>query len=326
MASTHLLVDPLYRLHLTGEGHPERPERYQAVTEALEKSAAKSLPRLSHRAATDDEVAACHTREYIQTVKREVAGLKLELRDLSTGDTVVGPRSLEVALHAAGGVLNAVDAVVEGKARNAFCAVRPPGHHATPNRGMGFCLFNNVAIAARYAQRKHGLDRVLIVDWDVHHGNGTQDIFYSDGTVMFFSTHQSPWYPGTGHPDETGEGKGKGRIVNCPFPAGAGGTEILGSFRQKLMPAARAFQPDLVIVSAGFDSRLGDPLGRFRLTDNDFADLTRILMEIAELSAKGRLVSVLEGGYSLSGLAAGVEAHVRALAESDPPTAVQRAR
>ncbi|MDX1982463.1 MAG: histone deacetylase [Bryobacteraceae bacterium] len=311
MATTHLLLDPLYRLHLTGQGHPERPERYEAVTAALEKSVAKSLPRLKHRAATDDEVAACHTRDYIGTVKREVGGLRLELRDLSTGDTVVGPRSLEVALHAAGGVLNAVDAVmVEG---NAFCAVRPPGHHATPNRGMGFCLFNNVAIAARYAQRKHGLDRVLIVDWDVHHGNGTQDIFYSDGTVMFFSTHQSPWYPGTGHPDETGEGKGKGKIVNCPLPAGAGREEISGSFRQKLMPAAKAFRPDLVLLSAGFDSRLGDPLGRFRLTDEDFAELTGICMEIADDSAKGRLVSVLEGGYSLTGLASAVEAHVRAL-------------
>lgn len=315
MATTHLLLDPVYKQHLTGEGHPERPERYDAVTEVLERLYAKTLPRLKTRLATDDELAAVHTREYIATVRREVGGISRGLRDLSTGDTVVGARSLDVALQAAGGVLNAVDAVMKDGG-NAFCAVRPPGHHATPSRGMGFCLFNNVAVAARYAQRKHGVDRVVIVDWDVHHGNGTQDAFFTDGSVLFFSTHQSPWYPGTGHADEVGEGKGKGRILNSPLPAGSGREEILGAFRTKLMPAAKDFKPGLVIVSAGFDSRLGDPLGRFRLTDADFRELTRVCLELADHSAGGRLVSVLEGGYSLSGLAAGVEAHVGALKQA----------
>src|SRR5205807_8169279 len=163
------------------------------------------------------------------------------VRELSTGDTAVGPKSLEVALDAAGGVMNAVDAVMEGKARNAFCIVRPPGHHATARRGMGFCIFNNIAIAARHAQRNHAAERVLIADWDVHHGNGTQDIFYADGSVLFFSTHQHPWYPGTGLAQESGEGKGRNATINCPLPAGSGHSEILGAFRAKLLPAADAF-------------------------------------------------------------------------------------
>jgi len=232
---------------------------------------------------------------------------------LSTGDTIVSARSFDVALHATGGVLSAVDSVLTGKTQNAFCIVRPPGHHATPARGMGFCLFNSIAIAARYAQQKYGVDRVLIADWDVHHGNGTQNIFYSDGTVLFFSTHQHPWSPGTGAPDETGEGPGLGMTMNCPFPAGSGRAEILGAFQERLLPAAEKVKPELVLISAGFDSREGDPLGNFLLTDADFADLTKVLREIADKYAGGRLVSVLEGGYSLPGLAAGVRAHVEAL-------------
>ena len=217
----------------------------------------------------------------------------------STGDTSVGPRTWDVALKAVGGVLNAVDAVVSRKAANAFCAVRPPGHHARPAQGMGFCVFNNIALAARYAQRKHGIERVLIADWDVHHGNGTQDIFYEDGSVFFFSVHQSPWYPGTGRADETGAGKGANCTMNCPFPAGSGREQILGVFRNKLKPAADAFKPDLVMISAGFDSRKDDPLGQFTLADEDFAELTSLLLEVADKYAGGRLVSVLEGGYSL---------------------------
>ncbi len=232
---------------------------------------------------------------------------------LSTGDTQVGPESLEVALKAAGGVLNAIDAVIAGEARNAFCAVRPPGHHATAGRGMGFCIFNNVAVAARYAQKKHGLERVAIVDWDVHHGNGTQDIFYTDGAVFYFSTHQSPWYPGTGPANETGEGKGKGLTLNCPFPAGSGEAEIVGAFRHSFLPKMRDFKPELILLSSGFDSRLGDPLGEFTLSDGDFAVLTNIMLEVADQYSGGRVVSVLEGGYSLTGLAAAVKAHVEAL-------------
>ena len=179
---------------------------------------------------------------------------------------------------------------------------------------MGFCLFNNIAVAARYAQQKYGVERVLIADWDVHHGNGTQDIFYEDGSVFFFSTHQHPWYPGTGAASEHGEGKGEGSTLNLPLPAGSGRAEILGGFQQQLLTAAATFKPDLVLISAGFDSRIGDPLGQFTLNDQDYKDLTAVMMEIADTHAGGRLVSLLEGGYSLTGLAAGVSAHVRTLA------------
>ena len=308
---TALLLDSIYRKHDPGEGHPEQPARYDAVMRAVEKSGLlKSLQRVEVRAANEDEIALVHGRGYIATVKREIAA---GAHELSTGDTNVGRESLDVAVRAVGGVLNAIDAVVGGKSVNAFCAVRPPGHHARPEQGMGFCIFNNVAIAARYAQRKHGLEKVMIADWDVHHGNGTQDTFYSDGSVFFMSTHQSPWYPGTGAAAETGEGKGKGCTLNFPFPAGAGQNEIVGAFREQLRRAADGFKPDLVLVSAGFDSRAGDPLGRFTLTDADFAELTKILLEIAGIHAKGRLISVLEGGYSLNGLEAAVGAHLKAL-------------
>jgi acetoin utilization deacetylase AcuC-like enzyme len=311
MRSTGLLADPIYKEHQTGEGHPERPDRYDAAVGALEQSGlAARFQRIPVRRANPDEIALCHTAEYIHAVERDTGrGASM----LSTGDTNIGPRSLAVALDAVGGVLNAVDAVMERKVDNALCIVRPPGHHVTRARGMGFCIFNNVAIAARHAQRRYGVERVLIADWDVHHGNGTQDIFYRDGTVLFFSTHQYPWYPGTGAPDEIGEDKGRDRIVNCPFPAGSGRAEILGAFTHRLLPAADAFRPDLVLISAGFDSRLGDPLGRFTLEDGDFADLTTMLLEIAAKHAAGRLVSVLEGGYSLSGLGKAVTSHATAL-------------
>ena len=309
--TTALLLDSVYKQHLTGSGHPERPERLDAVVAGLEREGlVRDAVRLSTRRATEDEIAMAHARDYIAVVKRDIAR---GAHDLSTGDTSVSPKSLDVALEAAGGVLNAVDAVVGGRVKNAFCAVRPPGHHATAVRGMGFCVFNSIAVAARYAQKKHGLKRVMIADWDVHHGNGTQDIFYSDGSVFFFSTHQSPWYPGTGAAEETGESAGKGKTMNCPFPSGSGRKEVVGAVRERLMPAMKDFEPELVMISAGFDSRIGDPLGQFRLTDEDFADLTRMLMDVADEHAGGRVVSVLEGGYSLEGLAAGVASHVKTL-------------
>ncbi len=309
--ATAVLIDPVYREHLAGRDHPERPERFDAVVEGLQRAGLlEGMKRVDRRAATEDELLVCHTREYLYAAKHDVeAGHQY----LSTGDTDITPNSWDIAVLAAGGVLNAIDAVMSGVARNVFCGVRPPGHHATPNRGMGFCLLNNVAIAARYAQRRYGVQRVLIVDWDVHHGNGTQDIFYNDPTVFFFSTHQWPLYPGTGRADETGAGAGKGTTMNFPFPAGSGRKEILGAVETSLIPAMDHFRPDLVLISAGFDSRAGDLLGRLTLTDRDFRDLTTAVMSIAGRHSGGRIVSVLEGGYNLSGLASATAAHVEAL-------------
>jgi acetoin utilization deacetylase AcuC-like enzyme len=304
---TAFLADPIAKEHDTFPNHPERPARWDAAIRGLGGAALAQVPA---RTATRDELELCHTPGYIDTARRDVEAGRTAL---STGDTDICPHSYEVALRAAGTCLNAVDLVMGGRADNAFCIVRPPGHHATQDRGMGFCLFNNVAVAARYAQKKHGIGRVLIADWDVHHGNGTQDIFYDDPSVFFFSTHQSPWYPGTGSERERGEYEGEGTTMNCPFPAGSGRDEILGAFRNKLMPAMKEYRPDLVMVSAGFDSRLGDPLGQFRLTDDDFAELTSLLREVADQYCKGRLVSVLEGGYNLTGLTQAVAAHTRAL-------------
>jgi len=304
---TGLAADPFSKEHLTGPGHPEQPARFDAAVEALRGLKLDPIPP---RVASHDEIALCHSRQYIQLAEREIHG---GFQELSTGDTVVSPRSFDAALRATGGALNGIDAIFEKRVANAFCIARPPGHHANATRGMGFCIFDTIAIAARYAQRKYGIGRVLIADWDVHHGNGTQDIFYADGTVFVFNTHQSPWYPGTGARGETGEGAGVGMTLNCPFPAGSGRKEILGAFREQLLPAAAKVAPDLVLISAGFDSRVGDPLGGFTLTDADFADLTTLVREIADQYCGGRLLSVLEGGYSLTGLAAGVRAHVEAL-------------
>jgi acetoin utilization deacetylase AcuC-like enzyme len=210
-------------------------------------------------------------------------------------------------------VLAAVEAVMAGEITNAFAAVRPPGHHASAEQGMGFCLYNHVAVAARHLQAAHGLQRVLIADWDVHHGNGTQAIFAADPTVLFCSTHQAPHYPGTGAREERGTGAGEGFSLHVPLPAGSDGAAVLAAWRQELLPAAEAFAPEFVLISAGFDGRAGDPLGDFRLQDGDFATLTRLLMAVAQRHAGGRLVSVLEGGYDLPGLAAAAAAHVGAL-------------
>ena len=310
--STGLLQDPVFSRHDTGPGHPECAARHAAVTQALATAGLSSrLAAIPCRAAEPPELERCHPRSYLEKVREEVAA---GLDCLSTGDTQISTGSYDAATHAVGGVLEAVDAVMEGRLKRAFCAVRPPGHHARPAQGMGFCLFNNVALGARHAQARHGAGKVAIVDWDVHHGNGTQDIFYHDGSVFFFSTHQSPWYPFTGHATETGEGKGRGTTLNCPLPAGSGMQAIGAAFEDRLLPALDAFRPDLILISAGFDSRENDPLGHFRLTDPDFAKLTRLLKEVADRHGEGRLVSVLEGGYHLEGLAKAVTAHVTELA------------
>jgi acetoin utilization deacetylase AcuC-like enzyme len=306
-----LVLDDVFKRHDTGQGHPERPARYDAVTSAAGRAGVldKALRIEPHLAALE-HIALCHAEDYIEVARRDIEAGQPQL---STGDTDVCPASFEVARLAVGGVIRTVDAVLNGSAQTAFCAVRPPGHHARPDRGMGFCVFNNIAIGARYAQEQYGVGRLLIADWDVHHGNGTQDIFYDDPSVFFFSAHQSPWYPGTGDRSETGSGVAVGTTMNRPFPAGSGREQILGAFRNDLLPAARAFQPELVMISAGFDSRIGDPLGGFTLDDEDFVELTEILRELAETTAHGRVISVLEGGYDLEGLAAAVEAHLGAL-------------
>ena len=240
-------------------------------------------------------------------------------RTIIDHETQANSESFDTALFAAGSAITTSEATLSGGCDTAFCAVRPPGHHAEADRGMGFCLFNNVALAARYAQRKHQVDKVLIIDWDVHHGNGTQDIFYEDPSVFYFSTHQWPWYPGTGWNDEHGRGRGKGTTLNCPFPAGTRGGPILDAYRERLLPAAQAFKPQLVLISAGFDSREGDPLGQLALTSDDFSRMTAMAAEIAGRCADGRVVSVLEGGYNLTGLGDAARAHVEALTDAYRP-------
>ena len=307
-----LATDSACRKHDAGRGHPEQPARYDAVLAALKAAGLLAkLREIDPRAVKRDDLLLVHGAQYLDLAEREIHEGR---EQLSTGDTGIGAASWESATAAAGCAMAAVKAVLKGEDKTAFCLIRPPGHHAGANRGMGFCILNNVALAARHAQRL-GIGRVAIVDWDVHHGNGTQDIFYTDGSVFFFSTHQSPWYPGTGRADETGEGKGKGTTLNCPLPAGSGRAEIFECFEHKLVPAMDKFRPELVLISAGFDSRAGDPLGQFLLTDADFAGLTRIVRGFAEKFAQGRVVSLLEGGYSLPGLASAATAHVAALME-----------
>ncbi|MDA0205555.1 MAG: histone deacetylase [Acidobacteria bacterium] len=306
-----LVLNDVFKRHDTGHGHPERPARYDAVSSGVNRAdALDHAVRIEAQLASLEHIALCHGEDYIEMARRDIES---GLPQLSTGDTDVSLASFEVARLAVGSVIATVDAVLNGSAQTAFCALRPPGHHARPNQGMGFCVFNNIAIGARYAQQQYGIERVLIADWDVHHGNGTQDIFYDDPSVFFFSTHQSPWYPGTGARSETGSGAAVGTNMNRPFPAGSGREQVLGAFRDDLVPAARAFQPDLVMISAGFDSRIGDPLGNFTLDDDDFVELTEIMRDLADTTAQGRVISLLEGGYDLEGLAAAVEAHVGAL-------------
>jgi acetoin utilization deacetylase AcuC-like enzyme len=313
---TGLLYDDIYLRHLSGNtGHPERPERLISIRDALQKAGlTQNLYPIHPRRVTDHELELVHKPPYVALVRRELSNLQ-GVRELSTGDTLVSPGSLEAAEFAAGGVLNAVDAVMQGKVKNAFAAIRPPGHHATPTRGMGFCIFNNVAIAARYLQRKYGLQRVLIVDWDYHHGNGTQDTFYEDGSVFYFSTHHYGAYPGTGSAAETGAGKGAGKILNVPLPPRASDTQIVEAFQTKLVPAARNFKPDFILISAGFDGMRNDLLGVFDITPAGFAAITRIVVGLAKELCQGRVVSVLEGGYRLDGLAESVVAHVQVLRE-----------
>lgn len=313
VAGTGFTYDDVFLQHETGTGHPESPQRLKAIAERL--SASGLLARLPNFAATScpvEWITTIHGDEYVRRARRSC---QEGAPYLDSVDVPISARSYQVAVAAVASVLSTVDAVMEGRVRNAFCAVRPPGHHAMRDQAKGFCIFNNVAVAARYVQKKHNLAKVLIVDWDVHHGNGTQDAFYDDATVLYFGVHRHPFYPGTGSGDEKGSGEGVGYTVNVPLPAGSGDAQFGKAFQEKLRPVALAFEPDFVLISAGFDAHAADPLGGMEVTAEGFADLTRIVKEIADTCCDGRIVSVLEGGYSLEGLADSVEAHIRALME-----------
>ena len=293
--------------HLTPAGHPERPDRLRALAQTFGDKAFNALVREQAPMADADTVALCHPMDYVEAIREASPDKGLIGID---ADTVMSPGSFEAALRCVGGGTLAVDQVMSGKAANAFVATRPPGHHAETARAMGFCLFNSAAIAARYAQKKHGLDRVAIVDFDVHHGNGSQDIFWSDKTVMYCSTHEMPLYPGTGAVSERGV---HNTIVNAPLRAGDGGDQFREAFETAILPRLRVFKPDILIISAGFDAHTRDPLANLNLLEADYAWVTRKLMEVADECAGGRLVSMLEGGYDLQGLAGSVAAHVTAL-------------
>jgi acetoin utilization deacetylase AcuC-like enzyme len=299
--------------HVTGDRNPETPARLDAIVKRLAgRNLLAGMERIEAHGSPLKWITAVHAPGYVARVRdacRKGTGY------MDTPDVPVSAKSWEAALAAAGCALAAVDAVMAGRVRNAFCAVRPPGHHALRDRAMGFCIFNNVAIAARYLRKKHGISRVLIADWDVHHGNGTQDAFYRDPLVFYFSVHRSEFYPGTGNEDEKGGGPGLGFTLNVPLPAGSGDKEYVAAFRDRLVTAAGTFKPDFVLVSAGFDAHRRDPLGGMQVTDAGYAELTRIVKGIAGRCCNGRLVSVLEGGYDPAGLADSVEAHVRALME-----------
>ena len=314
MGRTGFVYHPQYLEHDMGAGHPESPDRLRAIVARLEHTGVlSSLVQINPTPASDEWIMQIHTASYVETLKRRAP---ISGRVSLDPDTSMSAGSLTAAYLAAGGALTAADAIVAGSVEHAFCAVRPPGHHAERDRAMGFCLFNNVAIAARYLQRRHAMARILIVDWDVHHGNGTQHTFNNDPTVLFFSTHQYPYYPGTGRATETGEGQGIGATINVPMNAGEGDDTYREVFQKVLMPAADAFQPDFVIVSAGFDAHKDDPLAGMGLTEEGYADLTRVVLSIARRHSQGRLLSCLEGGYHLQALAASVERHLLTLLDS----------
>jgi acetoin utilization deacetylase AcuC-like enzyme len=305
--STLLLSHPACLDHLTPAGHPERPDRLLAIEQALEDERFQMLAREQAPIAPLDVIALCHPMDYVEAIRDATPS---EGRVQLDADTSMSSGSFEAALRAVGGAMRAVDEVMNQKAANAFIAVRPPGHHAETARPMGFCLFNNAAIAARYAQDRYAVERAAVVDFDVHHGNGSQDIFWADKTVMYCSTHEMPLYPGTGAVGERGE---HNTIVNAPLRAGDGGDAFREAFETVILPRLRAFKPDILVISAGFDAHTRDPLANLNLVEADFTWVTKKLMEVANSSAQGRIVSVLEGGYDLEGLSRSVAAHVTAL-------------
>ena len=295
---TALVLDRRYEEHDTGPGHPESPARVRAIRTVMQEYRRPGLITLEPRAATDDELALNHAPAHIARVAA-TAGRPSYAFD---ADTPTSARSFETARLAAGGYLVLLDAIMAGEAANGFAFVRPPGHHAEVDRAMGFCLFNNVAVGARYLQRRFAIRRVLIVDWDVHHGNGTQGSFYDDADVLYVSTHQYPFYPGTGAAAEVGGAGAAGRTLNVPLPAGCGDDEYVAAFSRVIVPVAEQFRPEFVLVSAGFDAHRRDPLASMTVTEEGFRAMTRFLLAVAEAHADGRLAAILEGGYDLRAL------------------------
>jgi len=300
-----------YERHDTGPGHPESAHRYQVLSAALEALSPAIIRLPSARRATVAEILLAHDHSYHDLVYRDTESLADFLR---TGDTAICEHSYDVALEASGATLTAIDAVMAGELASVFCAVRPPGHHASANRGMGFCVFNHVAIGARHLQERYGLERIAIIDWDVHHGNGTEEIFIEDPSVLYVSLHEEHIYPYTGAASTRGRGTGLGTNLNIPLPRHSDGALALAAWEAQVGPALDAFKPEFVLVSAGFDARLDDPIGGLRWDDETFAEMTRRCVRHARQSGRGRLVSVLEGGYNPPGLASGAVAHVLALA------------
>jgi acetoin utilization deacetylase AcuC-like enzyme len=305
--STLYLHHPAALEHRTPSGHPERPDRIRAIERALEDERFAALVRAEAPRGTPEMAALAHPRPYVDAIAEVAPKEGMVAID---ADTTMSPGTFEAVMRGVGAAVLAVDEVMAGKARNAFVGMRPPGHHAERTRAMGFCFFNNAAIAARHAQAAHGAERVAIVDWDVHHGNGSQDIFWSDPSVMYASTHQMPLYPGTGAMSERGD---HGTVVNAPLSPGDGGEIFREAFETAILPRLENFSPDLVVISAGFDAHWRDPLANLNLVEADFSWATQKLIALAEKRCDGRIVSVLEGGYDLDGLSKSVAAHVTAL-------------
>ena len=308
---TGIVYDERYLNHKTGN-HPECPERLVAIYKYLkEKGILKETIRIDPKPAPLDVIEYIHRKEYIETVKK----LSAEGGGMLDMDTVVSRETFDIALLAVGGVLSAIDAIIDGTVRNGLCLIRPPGHHAMPEMGMGFCIFNNIAIGARYIQKKYKMRKVVIIDWDVHHGNGTQAVFYDDPTVFYFSTHQFPHYPGTGNSDEVGLEKGKGYTMNAPLELGANITVFKDVFKERFLPEIKTFKPDFILISSGFDAHKDDPLAGLNLREEDYNLLTRMVVSLANEICDGRIVSTLEGGYNLNALKLSVYEHLRGLME-----------
>jgi acetoin utilization deacetylase AcuC-like enzyme len=308
---TALVYSKAYLKHNTGPGHPECPERARTIFEFLRKSDIyHRLILLNPRAATLEELELIHPRSYMNRVRETcLSGARM----IDSIDTAICPKSFEIALLAAGGVLTLIDAVMERKADNGFALIRPPGHHAERETALGFCLFNNIAIAARYLQTKYQLKKILIIDWDVHHGNGTQHIFEEDPNVFYFSTHQYPYYPGTGSAFETGRGKGEGMTLNIPLQAGSGDKEYRKAFKEIFYPKAIQFKPEFILISCGFDAHAKDPLAHMNLTEESYGYFTDVAREIAQKSGHERIASALEGGYHLEMISRSAYIHLKHL-------------